>query len=116
MTETERLKEMLFNNKKNGWENVTEERKEEISRFGDEYIHYLNTCKTERESVDFSKEILEKNGFTFISSQRVAMSPLHVAVEYLCRPAKPLRVSRNTRLSLSTPRCPLYIASAFMYA
>ena len=73
MTETERLKEMLFNNKKNGWENVTEERKEEISKFGDEYIHYLNTCKTERESVDFSKEILEKNGFIDIKDKIVLL-------------------------------------------
>jgi len=73
MTETERLKEMLFNNKRNGWETLTEERKEEISKFGDEYIHYLNTCKTEREAVEFSKEILEKNGFIDIKDKIVLL-------------------------------------------
>ncbi len=48
-----------------------------------------------------------------MSSHRVPMSPLHVAVLYRCKPAKPLLVSRNTRLSGSTDRWPLYIASAF---
>ena len=43
----------------------------------------------------------------FISSQREAMSPLHVAVEYLCSPANPERVSKNTRLFGSALRCPL---------
>ena len=47
-----------------------------------------------------------------MSSQRVAMSPLQVAVPYRCSPAKPLRVSRNTRRSGFTERCPLYMASA----
>jgi len=66
MLEAEKLAEILFNKKKNGWEAVTEGEKEEIYRFSDEYIHYLNRCKTERETVEFSKEILDKNGFTNI--------------------------------------------------
>ena len=69
MLEAEKLANILFNNKKSGWENITEDAKEEIYRFSDEYIHYLNKCKTEREAVGFSKEILDKNGFTDIKDR-----------------------------------------------
>ena len=62
-TKAEELKEKLFNNKKVGWKNLNDEEKEKIFKFSDEYIYYLNTCKTEREAASFSKEILEKNGF-----------------------------------------------------
>lgn len=62
-TKAEELKEKLFNNKKVGWQNLDETEKEKIFKFGDEYIYYLNNCKTEREAAAFSKEILEKNGF-----------------------------------------------------
>ena len=63
MTETENLKNYLFNEKKCGWDLISNEQKQEINKFSDEYIHYLNRCKTEREAVDFTKEILEKNNF-----------------------------------------------------
>jgi len=69
MQEAEKLAEILFNNKKNGWENITEGAKEEIYKFNDEYIHYLNKCKTEREAASFSKEILDMNGFTDIKDK-----------------------------------------------
>ena len=62
-TKAEELKEKLFNNKKVGWKNLNDEEKAKIFKFSDEYIYYLNNCKTEREAASFSKEILEKNGF-----------------------------------------------------
>ena len=62
-TKVEELKEKLFNNKKVGWNSLNKEDKEKIFKFSDEYIYYLNNCKTEREAASFSKEILEKNGF-----------------------------------------------------
>ena len=67
MMETENLKKYLFNEKKCGWDKVTDEQKQDINKFSDEYIHYLNKCKTEREAVDFTKEILEKNNFKLLS-------------------------------------------------
>jgi aspartyl aminopeptidase len=73
MEETEELKERLFNTKKCGWENVSDDTLNSIKIFGDEYIHYLNRCKTEREAVEFSKEILEKNNFTDIREKTVLM-------------------------------------------
>jgi len=69
MLEAEKLAEILFNKRVNGWESLADNIKEEIYRFSDEYIHYLNKCKTEREAVEFSKEILDKNGFTDIKDR-----------------------------------------------
>ena len=59
MSEYEELKARLFNKKECGWENLGEEERTRIETFGDEYIYFLNKCKTEREAVEFSKEILQ---------------------------------------------------------
>ena len=69
MSDVEKLKEILFNQKKTGWDTINETEKDEMYKFGDEYIHYLNKCKTERETISFSKEILDKNGFTDIKEK-----------------------------------------------
>ena len=71
MSEYESLKENLFNQKKCGWDILSEEEKLKINIFGDEYIYFLNRAKTERESVDFSKEILDKNGFVDLREKLV---------------------------------------------
>lgn len=71
MSEYESLKERLFNNKKCGWENLSEEEKQKINTFGDEYIYFLNKAKTEREAVDFTKEVLQKNGFVDLRDKLV---------------------------------------------
>jgi len=63
MADTKDLQDFLFDKKKCGWDKISDSQKEDIYKFSDEYIHYLNKCKTEREAVDFSKEILIKNGF-----------------------------------------------------
>ena len=55
--------EELFNKKKSGWESVTEEQKSNIFKFSDEYMYFLDKSKTEREAIEFTGEILEKNGF-----------------------------------------------------
>ena len=70
MLEAEKLKEILFNNKKSGWENLDAAREEEIYKFSDEYIHFLNRSKTEREAITFAKEILDKNGFIDIREKQ----------------------------------------------
>ena len=63
ITKSEKLKKELFNEKQNGWERVGEKEKELIFKFSDEYIYFLNRCKTEREVISFTREILEKNNF-----------------------------------------------------
>ena len=71
MSEYESLKEKLFNNKKPGWENLTEDQKQKISAFADEYIYFLNKSKTEREVIEFAKDVLQKNGFADLREKTV---------------------------------------------
>lgn len=73
MTETENLKKYLFNEKKCGWDLISEEKKQDITKFCDEYMHFLNRSKTEREAVEFTREILEKNGFMNIKEKVVLL-------------------------------------------
>jgi len=65
-----KLKEELFNNQKTGWEGITEESKNAIFKFADEYMHYLNSSKTEKEIVKNSKDILIKNGFVDLNEKQ----------------------------------------------
>ncbi len=71
MSETENLKNFLFNSKKFGWDNISSDRRNDIIKFCDEYIHYLNRSKTEREAASFTVEILEKNGFVNIKDKLI---------------------------------------------
>lgn len=57
------MEEELLNKRKNGWEDVQEEEKEEIFQFSEEYMYFLNQAKTEREAICFITQILEKNNF-----------------------------------------------------
>lgn len=69
MSETEKLKDFLFNTKKCGWETLADSVKNDVIRFSDEYIHFLNRSKTEREATGFITEILDKNGFVNIKDK-----------------------------------------------
>ena len=60
MGETEKLKDFLFDTKKYGWEGLPDSVKNDIIKFSDEYIHFLNRSKTEREATSFITEILDK--------------------------------------------------------
>ena len=62
-TEGQKLQEELFYERKNGWDLTTDEEKEKIFKFSDEYMYFLNKVKTEREAAIFVREILEKNNF-----------------------------------------------------
>ena len=57
-TEGKALKEKLFNHKKSGWENLSDDELSAIFKYADEYMYYLNSSKTEKEIVQTSKEIL----------------------------------------------------------
>lgn len=67
-TEGEVLKEKLFNTKKIGWEDINEQEKNDIFKFADEYMYYLNCSKTEKEIVETTKDILLKNNFRDLKS------------------------------------------------
>ncbi len=59
----EELKERLFNKKVNGWENTTEEEKNEIYNYCDGYMKFLNKSKTEREIVKNATQMAIEHGF-----------------------------------------------------
>ena len=74
MTETEKLKDTLFDNKKNGWDGLSLEDKQNVLKFSDEFIYFLNTCKTEREATEFIVDVLKKNDFTDLR-EKLVLSP-----------------------------------------
>ena len=69
LAEGKNLKEKLFDTRKNGWYNQSDDELKNIFKFADEYMYYLNTSKTEKEIVQNSKEILIKNGYVDISEK-----------------------------------------------
>lgn len=74
MTETEKLKEYLFSDNKCGWDGVSDKDKQEIEKFNEEYMYFLNKCKTEREAASFIKDVLEKNDFVNLK-EKVVLVP-----------------------------------------
>ncbi len=67
-TNGEKLREKLFDVKHSGFENISDEKKERIFDFCNEYISFLNSCKTERECALFSEKLLKDNGFENIEN------------------------------------------------
>ena len=48
---------------KNAWNKYTGEKLDALMKFNEEYKDFISKCKTERECVDYSVELLEQNGF-----------------------------------------------------
>lgn len=63
----EDLKERLFNNKKNGWEEISEENKKEIFNYAKGYMDFLSKSKTEREIVRNAVSIIKEKGYRNIN-------------------------------------------------
>ncbi|MBQ3407857.1 MAG: aminopeptidase [Clostridia bacterium] len=63
MSEATKLQKSLFNDKRNGWADLSEEKKNEIYNYCNSYMEFLNNGKTEREIVKESKNIADSNGF-----------------------------------------------------
>ncbi len=59
----EELKQKLFNQKKNGWENLEPNQKEEIFNLSKKYMDFLNIAKTEREFIKKARKIADENGY-----------------------------------------------------
>ena len=59
----EELKQKLFNQKKNGWENLDPNKKEEIFNLSQKYMDFLNEAKTEREFIKKAKKLADENGY-----------------------------------------------------
>ena len=67
MSEAAELQKSLFNNKKCGWADLSEEKKNDIFSYCNSYMDFLNNGKTEREIIKESKYIAETNGFKNIN-------------------------------------------------
>ena len=65
-TQGEELKERLFNHKKNGWDNISEEEGRKIFEYSEGYMKFLSKSKTEREIVKNSVELAKEHGFKCI--------------------------------------------------
>ena len=68
-TKGEKLKEELFDKKELGFELVDNKTKEKIFDFNNNYIDFLNKCKTERECASFIEEFLKEKGFININEK-----------------------------------------------
>ena len=53
----------LLKNKKSGWEEVSEDEKNAIFTFSNEYMKFLNSAKTEREIIRTTEALARQNGF-----------------------------------------------------
>ena len=62
------LEEKLFNKRKCGWTESSDEKIKLIMNFADEYMYFMNNSKIEREVSIFAKDVLEKNGFKNIET------------------------------------------------
>ena len=73
MTETksnvEQLKESLFQTRKVGWEGLEKEMQKAIFAYCENYIQFLNHCKTEREIVTNAIQMAEEKGFQAIEEK-----------------------------------------------
>ena len=59
----EELKQKLFNQKKNGWEKLEPNQKEEIFNLSQKYMDFLNIAKTEREFIKKARKMADENGY-----------------------------------------------------
>ena len=62
------MEKNILNKKTCGWKNLSSKEKDEIFDFSDEYISFLNECKTERETSKYIIEKLKSNGFIDIKN------------------------------------------------
>lgn len=69
-TQAQLLKEKLFMKRRNAAECLEDEEIQQADRFCEPYKAFLNTCKMERETVDFTVALLEKQGFVPFDTKR----------------------------------------------
>ena len=63
MSETKELQKRLFNIRKDAWNTLGEEQKNEMFNFCEKYIKFMNIAKTEREVIKEARKIATENGF-----------------------------------------------------
>ncbi len=70
MSEIKKLKEQLFNQRKNGSVRLSSELVKSVDEYCELYKVFLDSCKTEREACKYSVELAEKEGFKPFSKSK----------------------------------------------
>lgn len=60
---SEDLKKKLFNQKKDGWDDLKDDTKEEVFELSKNYMNFLNKAKTEREFIKEARKLADANGY-----------------------------------------------------
>ena len=60
---SEELKKKLFNQKKDGWDDLKDNTKEEVFELSKNYMNFLNKAKTEREFIKEARKLANANGY-----------------------------------------------------
>lgn len=60
---SEELKKKLFNQKKDGWNDLKDNTKEEVFELSKNYMNFLNKAKTEREFIKEARKLADANGY-----------------------------------------------------
>ena len=60
---SEELKKKLFNQKKDGWDDLKNNTKEEVFELSKNYMNFLNKAKTEREFIKEARKLADANGY-----------------------------------------------------
>lgn len=66
MKKTDELRNKLSYKRKNFWKEASAKEQKAAQKFSEGYKHFLDECKTERESIDFYVNELDKQGFNEI--------------------------------------------------
>jgi len=66
MKKAEELSKKLSYQRKNFWREASVNEKNVVFKFAEDYKAFLDQCKTERETIEFYSDILEKKGFAEI--------------------------------------------------
>ena len=84
------MKELLFKTK-NGW--LIKDR-ESVEKFARGYMEFIGKCKTERETVRFAKEVLERSGFIPIDEYD-GSKPAKVYMVYKKKALAAMKISKD---------------------
>ena len=68
MTDTKELMKKLTYTRKNFWKENSEDEKKKAFLFAEDYKHFLDEVKTEREATVYFSKLLENNGFVSLDN------------------------------------------------
>lgn len=83
-SEKELLEEKLTYKKKNGWNEISEETYKEIMDLSEDYKAFLDSSKTERESIDTITELAKKHGYVNVKDAKPTDKKILLTYDGVC--------------------------------